>query len=78
MENVKLLSNSLFCMVFIRFQPILIVSSCNFCVGFRLKFPHVTRGSLASSAVVLAVQDFAEFDQQVKIFLFSSSKFLLM
>lgn len=32
---------------------------------FRLKFPHLTCGSLASSAVVLAVQDFAEFDQQI-------------
>lgn len=33
---------------------------------FRLKFPHLTCGSLASSAVVLAVYDFTEFDQQVK------------
>ncbi|XP_004509337.1 probable serine protease EDA2 isoform X1 [Cicer arietinum] len=32
---------------------------------FRLKFPHLTCGSLASSAVVLAVQDFTEFDQQI-------------
>lgn len=32
---------------------------------FRLKFPHLTCGGLASSAVVLAVQDFAEFDQQI-------------
>ncbi|XP_027345781.1 probable serine protease EDA2 isoform X1 [Abrus precatorius] len=32
---------------------------------FRLKFPHLTCGSLASSAVVLAVYDFTEFDQQV-------------
>ncbi|PNY00442.1 putative serine protease EDA2-like protein, partial [Trifolium pratense] len=31
---------------------------------FRLKFPHLTCGSLASSAVVLAIQDFVEFDQQ--------------
>jgi hypothetical protein len=34
---------------------------------FRLKFPHLTCGSLASSAVVLAVYNFTEFDQQVKI-----------
>ncbi|PNX73221.1 putative serine protease EDA2-like protein, partial [Trifolium pratense] len=32
---------------------------------FRLKFPHLTCGSLASSAVVLAIQDFVEFDQQI-------------
>ncbi|KAI0488311.1 hypothetical protein KFK09_028139 [Dendrobium nobile] len=32
---------------------------------FRLKFPHLTCGSLASSAVVLAVYNFSKFDQQV-------------
>lgn len=32
---------------------------------FRLKFPHLTRGSLASSAVVEAVLDYSAFDQQV-------------
>ncbi|CAI8609056.1 unnamed protein product [Vicia faba] len=32
---------------------------------FRLKFPHLTCGSLASSAVVRAIQDFTEFDQQI-------------
>ncbi|KAK2355607.1 Serine carboxypeptidase S28 family protein [Trifolium repens] len=32
---------------------------------FRLKFPHLTCGSLASSAVILAIQDYTEFDQQV-------------
>jgi hypothetical protein len=32
---------------------------------FRLKFPHLTCGSLSSSGVVLAVQNFTEFDQQV-------------
>ncbi|KAF2574807.1 hypothetical protein F2Q70_00001038 [Brassica cretica] len=32
---------------------------------FRLKFPHLTCGSLASSAVVRAVYDFSAFDQQI-------------
>ncbi|MCL7029365.1 hypothetical protein MKW94_023137, partial [Papaver nudicaule] len=31
---------------------------------FRLKFPHLTCGSLASSAVVQAVYNFADFDKQ--------------
>ncbi|KAJ8764228.1 hypothetical protein K2173_005968 [Erythroxylum novogranatense] len=32
---------------------------------FRLKFPHLTCGSLASSAVVLAVYNFTDFDRQI-------------
>ncbi|KAI5684114.1 hypothetical protein M9H77_05342 [Catharanthus roseus] len=32
---------------------------------FRVKFPHLTCGSLASSAVVLAVYNFTDFDRQV-------------
>ncbi|KAM5546725.1 putative serine protease EDA2 [Rosa sericea] len=32
---------------------------------FRLKFPHLTCGSLASSAVVEAVFNYTEFDQQI-------------
>ncbi|KAK4778117.1 hypothetical protein SAY87_018304 [Trapa incisa] len=32
---------------------------------FRLKFPHLTCGSLASSAVVQAVYEFPEFDRQI-------------
>lgn len=34
---------------------------------YRLKFPHLTCGSLASSAVVLAVYNFTEFDQQIGV-----------
>uniref|UniRef100_A0A0D6R0X7 Serine carboxypeptidase S28 family protein n=1 Tax=Araucaria cunninghamii TaxID=56994 RepID=A0A0D6R0X7_ARACU len=32
---------------------------------FRLKFPHLTCGSLASSAVVLTVYNFTDFDKQI-------------
>lgn len=32
---------------------------------FRLKFPHLTRGSLSSSGVVNAILDFTAFDKQV-------------
>ncbi|TKY55875.1 serine protease EDA2 [Spatholobus suberectus] len=32
---------------------------------FRLKFPHLTCGSLASSAVVLAVYNFTDYDRQI-------------
>lgn len=34
---------------------------------FHVKFPHLTCGSLASSAVVLAVYNFTEFDQQIGV-----------
>ncbi|KAJ8443628.1 hypothetical protein Cgig2_019610 [Carnegiea gigantea] len=34
---------------------------------FRLKFPHLTCGSLASSGVVLAVYNFTDFDRQVGV-----------
>jgi len=36
-----------------------------FSAWFRLKYPHLTIGSLASSGVVHAILDFVEFDQQV-------------
>ncbi|CAN6463715.1 unnamed protein product [Victoria cruziana] len=32
---------------------------------FRLKFPHLTCGSLASSGVILAVYNFTDFDKQI-------------
>lgn len=34
---------------------------------FRLKFPHLVRGSLSSSGVVLAVYDYTAFDEQVQL-----------
>lgn len=34
---------------------------------FRNRFPHLTIGSLASSGVVLAVEDFRMFDEQIYI-----------
>jgi len=34
---------------------------------FRLKFPHLVRGSLSSSGVVLAVYDYTAFDEQVHL-----------
>ncbi|ERN16345.1 probable serine protease EDA2 isoform X2 [Amborella trichopoda] len=34
---------------------------------FRLKFPHLTCGSLASSGVVLSIFNFTEFDKQVGV-----------
>jgi Serine carboxypeptidase S28 len=42
---------------------------------YRLKFPHLTCGSLASSAVVQAVYNFTEFDKQVQSLLYKR-KFL--
>lgn len=32
---------------------------------FRFKYPHLTVGSIASSAVVNAIEDFKEFDEQI-------------
>lgn len=32
---------------------------------FRYKYPHLTIGSIASSAVVLAVEDYKDFDEQM-------------
>lgn len=34
---------------------------------FRLKFPHLTCGSLASSGVVLAIYNFTNFDKQIGV-----------
>ena len=44
---------------------------------FRIKFPHLTCGSLASSAVVLAVYEYTEFDRQVNIVLLLSHWFII-
>ena len=32
---------------------------------FRYKYPHLVIGSIASSAVVLAIEDFKDFDEQI-------------
>ena len=32
---------------------------------FRYKYPHLTVGSIASSAVILAIEDFKDFDEQI-------------
>lgn len=32
---------------------------------FRSKYPHLTVGALGSSGVVLAVEDFKDFDEQI-------------
>lgn len=32
---------------------------------FRFKYPHLTVGSIASSAVVNAIEDFPDFDEQI-------------
>jgi len=32
---------------------------------FRTKYPHLTAGAVASSAVILAVEDFRDFDEQI-------------
>lgn len=32
---------------------------------FRYKYPHLTIGAIASSAVVIAIEDFKDFDEQM-------------
>lgn len=34
---------------------------------FRSKYPHLTIGSIGSSGVILAVEDFKDFDEQIYI-----------
>ena len=34
-------------------------------VWFRSKYPHMTVGAIGSSGVVLAVEDFSDFDEQI-------------
>ena len=45
---------------------ILLISSIGFILAwFRLKFPHLTRGSISSSGVVHAILAYPQFDEQV-------------
>lgn len=32
---------------------------------FRYKYPHLTIGAIASSAVILAIEDYKDFDEQM-------------
>lgn len=42
---------------------------------FRYKYPHMTIGSIASSAVVNAIEDFKEFDEQIYLSSHKSGSF---
>lgn len=42
---------------------------------FRSKYPHLTIGSVSSSGVILAVEDFRMFDEQIYISSVKSGNF---
>lgn len=42
---------------------------------FRYKYPHLTIGAIASSAVVLAVEDFKDYDEQIYLSTYKSGDF---
>jgi len=42
---------------------------------FRNKYPHLTIGSISSSGVVLAVEDFKMFDEQIYLSAIKSGEF---
>lgn len=42
---------------------------------FRLKYPHLTIGAIASSAVVQAIDNFSDFDMQMYISVNKSGDF---